>query len=127
MKIRCVENSIRLRLKKSEVAKLHDEGQVAESVSFPNGVTFRYQLLIASEIATVQAGFKDNTIAIYLPKDNADQWILTNEVGIEVSLPLENERSLRLLIEKDFPCIDRPNEDKSDTFFELVPDQPDNC
>ncbi len=127
MKIRCVENSIRLRVKKSEIANLKETGQISESVSFPNGFRLKYGLTISKEIAEVHASFSNGHIDIMLPHTTAHSWMDSNEVGITQTIGLAEGDHLDLLIEKDFPCLDRPNEDKSDTFFELVPDQPDNC
>jgi len=127
MKIRCVENSIRLRVKKSEIALLKENGRISEAVVFPNGQTFNYGLSIAPQLTSVTPSYIENNIEIQLPQNIADNWINSNEVGIEVNIPIDQEKKLHLLIEKDFPCLDRPNEDKSDTFFELVPDKPDNC
>jgi len=42
-------------------------------------------------------------------------------------LKLDGEALLHLLVEKDFPCKDRPDEDKSDTFTGLVNGEPPAC
>jgi len=127
MKIRCVENSIRLRVKKSEVERLKNDGRIAVSVAFPNGQTLTYGLRISEAVQAVVPMFYENHIEVQLPKELAEGWMNSNDVGIERNIELPGGAHLHVLIEKDFPCLDRPNEDKSDTFFELVPDEPDNC
>jgi hypothetical protein len=44
----------------------------------------------------------------------------TDEVGIYKLINIDADQVLDISIEKDFPCKDRPEEDKSDTFTELV-------
>jgi len=51
----------------------------------------------------------------------------SDQVGIEYNIPLDGATYLHILIEKDFPCLDREQEDKSDTFWELAQEKPDTC
>ncbi|MEO0474238.1 MAG: hypothetical protein AAF206_31815 [Bacteroidota bacterium] len=127
MKLRCVQNSIRLRLRKSELQQLQQEGQVSESIHFPGGQALHFSLKSRSGIADIQAVMEAGELAIILPQQISHTWINSQEVGIEKSLPLPNQQSLHILIEKDFPCTDREDEDKSDTFWELANQKADSC
>ena len=62
-----------------------------------------------------------------IPHERAIHWIESNEVGIESVSKVSSSEALSVLVEKDFPCLDRPNEDKSDTFWELVPENEKSC
>lgn len=126
MKIRTTHNSIRLRIRKSELDILHKEESISESLTFVNGISLRTVLFINHKISTPEASFRETTISVGLPPELAKQWIESDQVGIEQSLNINNGESLHLLIEKDFPCLDRPNEDKSDTFWELAADKDAN-
>ncbi len=53
-------------------------------------------------------------------KPAGNRRIDTDEVGIYGFLKLDNNKSTEIIIEKDFPCKDRPEEDKRDTFQELA-------
>jgi len=53
---------------------------------------------------------------VYIPADRAIPWCLTDQVGIAESISLGTTGSLDLLIEKDFACLDRNDEDNQDTF-----------
>lgn len=120
MKLRCTHNSIRLRLRKSDLNTLVEKGEVKEQVSFPGGKeTFSFILKLKEELDQVHAASSPHELEISLPKFNAISWANSAEVGIEVYQELGGEEQLHLLIEKDFPCLDRENEDKSDTFWEL--------
>ena len=127
MKLRCVHNSIRIRIKKSELAELDNEGIITETVSFGGATMFAYTLAVDALRDEVNAEYIDNLLAVHIPLVQAQKWITTNEVGIEVHKELDNGEQLHILIEKDFPCVDRVDEDKSDTFWELAPEEPNAC
>ncbi len=127
MKLRCVHNSIRIRIKKSELQKLDTEGIITETVSFGGATMFAYTLAVDALRDEVNAEYMDNLLAVHIPLVQAQHWITTNEVGIEVNKSLDNGENLHILIEKDFPCVDRVEEDKWDTFTELATKKPDVC
>lgn len=133
MKLRTTHNSIRIRIRKSELSKLELESKVEEHITFPNGRVFTFSLNISDDIDALSANMVDDKIQLFIPVQEAKEWINSNQVGIENHLDLPNKTSsevscnLHLLIEKDFPCLDRPEEDKSDTFWELAPDTPESC
>lgn len=126
MKLRCVTNSIRLRLKKSDITTLANENAVVETVQFPGNNALKYELCTAS-ISSISVQFNDGHVKITLPQAISHPWINSNQVGIETQIPISSTDALHLLIEKDFPCNDRPDEDKSDTFQELAQNSTDRC
>ena len=127
MKLRTTHNSIRIRIRKSELNKLAEEREIRERVNFGGQVMFSFCLKIDTSIEKVNGSFKNGDLVVSLPGKTAQTWIATNQVSIEENRALEDGEHLHLLIEKDFPCTDREEEDKSDTFFELVPDKPEAC
>lgn len=128
MKLRCTENSIRIRIRKSELEQLAKTKRVEEKVRFGNQVTLTFALNINESMQRVDATLLHNNLVVNLPKAEAEKWINSNQVGIEVSNEMDSDQSLHILIEKDFPCLDRENEDKSDTFWELASEEtPDAC
>ncbi|MEO1437849.1 MAG: hypothetical protein AAFV80_20075 [Bacteroidota bacterium] len=125
MKIRCTNNSIRLRLRKSDIEKLEAEHHIEEVLRISPDTAFRFELAIAIGIPNPNVHQKDDHLIVYLPEAQAKQWMHSNDVGIEHHKSI-GEEQLHILIEKDFPCLDRANEDKSDTFWELAK-KPDQC
>ncbi|MEZ4888481.1 MAG: hypothetical protein R3E32_27385 [Chitinophagales bacterium] len=117
MKLRCVQDSIRLRVRKSDLQQLQETGMVSESIDFGVGVTFVYSLTIREEVTLVTAEFQNNELQVYIPVATANQWMNSNEVGIEVEASAGQPH---ILIEKDFPCLDRVENNKEDTFWELT-------
>lgn len=127
MKLRSTHNSIRIRVRKSEVEALQNNGLVTESIQFPTQVIFKFALKVSNDAERLDADLKNNCLIVSLPKNEATKWFNTNQVGLETNIDLNNGEQFHLLIEKDFPCLDRPEEDKSDTFWELAPEEPESC
>lgn len=117
MKLRFEKNSIRFRVRKSDLELLNQQGFVQESVQFPGNV-FMFQLRVSSEVEPA-AEFSGNSITASIPAGMATAWMNTGEVGIYHVQHIDNQ-TLEIIIEKDFPCKDRSEEDRSDTFVELA-------
>ncbi len=115
MKIRIKSNSIRFRLTKTEVDHFSLNGFIEETTEFVNN-SFSYRLEITSQENFLTASYHDHKIIILVPKEHADQWILTDMIGIEHKMALGNDKQLFLLIEKDFVCLDNTFEDQSDNY-----------
>ena len=116
MKLRLEGNSIRLRVRKSDLTKLQTKGVITETLVFPNSLNFNYELRTDTNTETVDAQLSATAITVSIPLSMATNWLNSDVVGLEHTV----NNGLFILIEKDFPCTDRPWEDTSDTFFELV-------
>ena len=112
MKLRIRENTVRLRLTKSEVAELAEKGLVENESDFGHGQIFIYALTSSDSAENLEANFNDGRIEIVVPKNTAENWTKSEEVGISGKIG-----SLKVLIEKDFACLSvREGEDESDAF-----------
>lgn len=110
------------------MAQLSTHGTISETLHFPGGTALIHVLMKSNNVKRINVEFIQGKITVIIPDDMANQWIHSNKVGIESTIEIEETAPLHILIEKDFPCLDRPNEDKSDTFSELAAQQkPDNC
>jgi hypothetical protein len=127
MKVRCEHNSIRLRLRKSELAQLRAEGWLETSVRFPDGRLFAWELALCPSCAEVEAHFQNGRLSVRIPSAQAQHWMDSNAVGIEQFISLPDDGTLHVLVEKDFPCKDRPDEDSTDFFGELAEEAPLKC
>lgn len=116
MKLRMEGNNIRLRLKKSDIEKLKKEGIVGETVAFSDNLYFYYKLKTHQHDQEIDATFVRNAVQITLPLGIATTWMDTDQVSIQYTL----DSGLNILIEKDFPCKTRDDEDKNDTFEDLA-------
>lgn len=110
MKLRLHAGSLRLRLSQSEVAKLHDTGEVRDTITFAPGHELIYTLE-TGEALEPKATFEYAKIRVILPTRMAMKWIETDQTGIEV-----RTETLNLLIEKDFQCLHRAPEPGEDSF-----------
>ncbi|HNP21899.1 MAG TPA: hypothetical protein PKM63_13905 [Panacibacter sp.] len=117
MKVRIDKNSIRYRLRKSDIEKLQHKNAVKRSISFP-GAALTFELRITNTQEPT-ATFSGNSVMVGIPAGIASTWMTTDEVGIYHTVQFGDEK-LKMSIEKDFPSKDRTDEDKSDTFAELA-------
>ncbi|HEX8288790.1 MAG TPA: hypothetical protein VF556_12375 [Pyrinomonadaceae bacterium] len=119
MKLRIRRNSLRLRLTKSEVAVIGAGGTVEETVEFCDESSQRliYALEASAAARNPTAVFDAGRITVIIPKTQAEEWARTDQVGIETEKQLGDNRSLHILIEKDFSCLEsRKGEEDADTF-----------
>ena len=119
MKLRLRENSIRLRLLQSEVIQLREIGDVSETIVFGINPTdnLTYSLRISAEASEISAHKTDNQIEIFLPLLTAENWANSTEGGLYSEQEVGDLATLKIIIEKDFVCVDRPlDADNIDAF-----------
>lgn len=117
MKLRLRENSIRLRLLQGEIERLREIGTVSEKIRFNKSQTFTYTLSVSDEIKNLSARFEDEEMIVEIPSGAAREWTETNLVGLEGEQSADENTTLKITIEKDFVCPDRPfDKDNADAF-----------
>ena len=109
MKIRILDNTIRIRLTRSEVSRLFETGEVEAVTGFVS--TPLHYFLRQYEGQQLKADFHDNQIVVLIPMVMAERLHHTDEVGFE-----EESGPLVILVEKDFVCLDNSLEDQSDNY-----------
>lgn len=109
MKIRIKDNSIRFRLTQSEVAELGQNGVISSFTEFVDR-PFIYSIE-TTDNEELSAVFIENKIVLKMPKAMINEWISTDRVGFDGQAGL-----VKILIEKDFVCIDNTLEDQSDNY-----------
>jgi hypothetical protein len=116
MKLRVRSNSVRFRLGQSEVAHLQDGGECRETIEFPGGAKLQYVLSV-SPTREFDVSFEDGVISVSIPTREMRPWQSPHSVGMSAVIALHGSKTLELLIEKDFRCLDEAiTEDQSDTF-----------
>ncbi|MFN0215471.1 MAG: DUF7009 family protein [Saprospiraceae bacterium] len=118
MKIRIKGNFLRYRLTQSEVQSLSEGEKLAESTCFgpADGQTFVYALEPKEGIDALQASFADGKITLYLPADAAKTWYSEARIGFENEQEVGPGVFLKMLLEKDFACLDDTHEDQADKY-----------
>ncbi|MDJ0812637.1 MAG: hypothetical protein QNJ23_02845 [Woeseiaceae bacterium] len=128
MKLRIRDNSVRLRLTRTEVDQLRDDGVVASRTAFPGGREFRYE--VESSPASVNPGafLSDSKMTVRLPEATVLAWANSEQVSIDGEQQHKNGEVLNILVEKDFACLaPREGEDESDMFPHPAAEQGETC
>lgn len=116
MKLRIKGNSIRLRLLRSEVDRFAAEGRISDELRFGTNA-LRYSLLMSDEAESIYSRFENNEITVFIPARAARNWTTGEMVGFETVQAIDGGEGLTILVEKDFVCVDRPEDpDRADAF-----------
>jgi len=126
MKLRIRGNSLRLRLLRGEVEQFGKTGRITETIRFGTSAATQlsYVLEADGEARQISAKFSDNKVTVMIPDQMARTWIESGQVSLMSDQPIENgeqngtsESVLKILIEKDFVCLDREDDpDNIDAF-----------
>jgi hypothetical protein len=112
MKLRIHEDSLRLRLQRSDVEQFRETGICAESLRFGSGSQLIYTLEISSRLTVMEAQYRQDCIRILLPFEIAQKWAGSDQISL--SLNCVDGSGPTLLIEKDFQCLHSDERNPSD-------------
>ena len=118
MKLRILGNSLRLRVTRSEVARLQAGGSIEDSVRFSPApeALLTYVLAVAPSEAAVRVEYAPQRVTIVLNEAQLQSWSQPSEVGIYTAVGNGSDKGLQLTIEKDFACLDRSHASNADAF-----------
>lgn len=118
MKLRINGNSVRFRVRRSEVARLLHSGSVEETVYFTpaDDVRLVYVLREDPALTCPTLVYRSGEVVIALPTRTASEWAESDQVGIYAAVDLGPRGTLNLIVEKDFACLDLSDADNADTF-----------
>ena len=112
MKLRLKPNSVRLRLNRTEVMKFANTEEITETIEFPGLAALRYGLRVFSGPSPEAVRFENGELMLTVPAVDARNWVSRDEeIGLYYDQKLHGGGSLRIMIEKDFQCIDGPPEE----------------
>jgi hypothetical protein len=112
MKIRILNDAVRLRLDRDEVDRIGLGQRVEASTHFVDAKVLSYCLSV-EDVPSVQSTFLDSRLAVILPTRIARQWA-NDEAAVSIS---GQHGPTSVLVEKDFECLDpRAGEDQSNRF-----------
>ncbi len=106
MKLWIRGNSLRLRVSKTELAKLAETGKAEDTTRFSSEQSLRYGIEVRPTGA-VTAQLADGAILVALPKAHLDLWLRPDELSIEGSQPIGGGKVLQIVLEKDDPRLGR--------------------
>jgi hypothetical protein len=117
MKLRIRGDSIRIRVTQAELREIAEHGSVRDRINFGDGVALTYALESDPKAREPSARYAGQIVSIVLPAATVQRWASSNEVSIEGEQPIGGGERLRILVEKDFACLQpRTGEDESDMF-----------
>jgi hypothetical protein len=118
MKLRIQGDSLRLRVSRSEVARLLAGECLEDTIHFAAEANAKltYSLRKGTGVIRPTVQYRENKVTILVPADQATAWGVSDQVGIAEDINMGDLGSLALLIEKDFACLDRSEVDNQDTF-----------
>ncbi len=114
MKIRIRGNSVRFRLTKDEVEQLCREKFIEEKTNFPN-----HDLIYAVRVSNtknLEVDFANDQISLQISEELLQGWDTNNRVGYSHSLSTSSGRTIDILLEKDFTCLEDRGEDESNNY-----------
>ncbi len=112
MKLRIRQNSLRLRLNRSDVEQFRKAGICAETIHFGPGSQLTYTLETSSRWTVMDTRYERDCIRVLLPLKTAEGWAESDQVSI--SLRRADYSGPSLLIEKDFQCLNCEGRDPSE-------------
>jgi hypothetical protein len=116
MKLRIKGNSLRLRISRSDMARLLEIGTIEESIYFGEAadakLTYALQLTHAGEIGVL---YQPQRVTVLLSMEAASRWASSDAVGIYGSSDTP-AGPLELMVEKDFACLDGNDPQDEDAF-----------
>jgi hypothetical protein len=117
MKLRITANSLRLRVSKSDLARLLQSGQIEETIQFTADPASKlsYALEQSETQSELSIIYRHQAVTVLIPKTSARDWAQGNEVGIYGNVQV-GISSLAVLVEKDFACLDGSDRANNDTF-----------
>jgi hypothetical protein len=118
MKLRIKGNSLRLRVSPSEVARLLKHDCLEETIHFGPQANAKLTYALQQEpmASTLTVQYTENRVAVLIPANQANAWGFTDQIGIAENISLGEFGTLAVVIEKDFACLDRSEQENQDTF-----------
>ena len=110
MKLRILDNSIRLRLTQSEVVAFGEQGRVEAHTRFRPGQAMTYALEVSDGVEHLAAHYGEEGITVLVPSAWVSGWVDTNKVGLEGEQRIDGDAVMTILIEKDFKCLHGPED-----------------
>lgn len=117
MKLRLKGNSIRVRLDRRDIERLVDAGRVDDGIRFGPARAFSYAVEMGpAPRERPSASYNDGCLTIRIDPADAEAWLSSDRIGFDHQQPVEGG-VVRVLLEKDLACIDRPPGEEADDAY----------
>jgi len=116
MKLRIRENSIRIRLTRSEVERLGRGERIEQVTEFSATSRLVSAIEVSTELKSPLATFSASEVLVMVPGQTVADWWQSEIVSIESTQPISSGKELQILVEKDFQCLHCTAEESADAF-----------
>jgi len=116
MKLRIRDNSVRIRLTRSEVERLGHGDRIEQATEFTPVSRLISAIEISKTIKSPQASFSAGEIKVMVPEQTVADWWQSESVSIEATQTISPGKELQILIEKDFQCLHCTTEESADAY-----------
>jgi hypothetical protein len=118
MKLRIKGNTLRLRVSRSELDRFSSGEPLEETIHFGPQPEARltYALEWDKSIDCTAVKYRSLKVTVQIPYPLARTWMTSDMVGLSSCVELGATPALRILVEKDFACLDGSESDNEDTF-----------
>jgi hypothetical protein len=120
MKLRIKDNTLRLRVSRSDLDLLIQNGRVNSTIYFSGNAEdkWTYAIEMRSNMDSATLRYRPTEVLVLVPDADAKAWAGSDQVGIYASCQLgQGQRQrLEILVEKDFACLDLSDAQNEDTF-----------
>ena len=120
MKLRIRGNSIRVRMDRRDLSELLERGHTGDEICFGPGRdrALSYAVRIGSAPRSrPQVEYSAGRLLVTIDPVDAEKWRRTDDVGFDHVQVGEGDTVVRVLLEKDFACVDRPAGEEPDDAF----------
>jgi hypothetical protein len=117
MKLRITSKSLRLRVSKSDLARLMQSGRIEETIQFTAHpeAKLSYALEQSETEPKVSILYRPQSVTVSIPASAARDWASGSGVGIYGDADVADSK-LAVIVEKDFACLDQSDRDNIDNF-----------
>jgi hypothetical protein len=112
MKLRIHQNSLRVRLNRSDIEQFRRTGICADILRFSSGSHLTYTVETSAAWTKMEARYYQDWIRVLLPLAIAKRWFDSDQVSLSRHNARDDGPSL--LVEKDFRCLHSDERDVSD-------------
>jgi hypothetical protein len=112
VKLRIHQNSLRVRLNRTDIEQFRRTGICADILRFSSGSHLTYTLETSPDRTRMEARYYRDCIRVLLPLALAQNWVDSDQVSLSHDSAGDDGPSL--LIEKDFQCLHSEDRDASD-------------
>jgi hypothetical protein len=107
-----------LRVSRSELTRFLGSNRIEDTIHFGPGPEAKLTYALESNAANTATivRYSPQELTVSISEDQARTWSEAGEIGIYTAVDIGGDGSLEVVIEKDFACLDRSDEDNADTF-----------